>query len=204
MLVNIGNKTISFKVVYYGAALSGKTTNLRYIAKKTSDVVENASEMLSLETRGERTLYFDTVQLALGEIAGFKVKFNLYTTPGQMTYITKRRLVLSGTDAVVFVMDSQLSRQRDNVQSWYSLERQLFEIKKSKKNLPIVMQLNKRDMPYIAPVKQLLKSVRAEKVPYVEANAEAGAGVFATLDWVVGHLVKGAIAELGSPQQRSA
>lgn len=197
MLINMATKTLHYKIVYYGAALSGKTTNLRYVAEKAASV---ANEFISLETRGERTLFFDTVQLTFGEIGGYKVKFNMYTTPGQMTYITKRKLVLNGVDGLIFVMDSQLSRQRDNLQSWYSLERQLFEIQRSKASVPIVLQLNKRDMPYIAEVQQMKQSIRAGQLPHVETVAETGAGVFDTLLYVVDHLVQRTVDTLYKPQ----
>jgi len=197
MLVNVKAKTISFKIVYYGAAMSGKTTNVRYIADRAQSIKNVTGEMISLATRGERTLFFDTVQLNFGEIGGYKTQFNVYTTPGQMSYITKRRLVLQGADAIVFVMDSQTTRQRDNLQSWYSLERQLFELKRDRRDIPLIAQLNKRDMPYVASVEQLMKSIRAD-VPHIEAAAETGAGVFPTLKWAVDQLVDMAQTRLTS------
>lgn len=196
MLINMATKTIHFKIVYYGAALSGKTTNLRYVAQKAASV---ANEFLSLETRGERTLFFDTVQLTFGTIGDYNVKFNLYTTPGQMAYITKRKLVLNGVDGVIFVMDSQMSRQRDNLQSWYSLERQLFEIQRSKNSVPIVLQMNKRDMPFVADVPQMKQSIRASDLPHTESIAETGEGVFDTLLYVVDRLVQHTVDTLYKP-----
>lgn len=200
MLVNMSDKTITYKIVYYGAAMSGKTTNVRYIAEEAKKQSSVAGEMLSLATRGERTLFFDTARLNFGEVGGFKTQFNLYTTPGQMSYITKRRLVLYGADAVVFVMDSQLTRQRDNLQSWYSLERQLFELKRDRRDIPMIAQLNKRDMPYVASVEQMLKSIHAKDLAHIEASAESGDGVFKTLQWVVERLVKQTFEKLGTSE----
>lgn len=196
MLVNMQTKTIHFKIVYYGAALSGKTTNVRYIASQSESV---SNEFISLETRGERTLFFDTMQLKFGTIGGYQAIFNLYTTPGQMTYITKRKLVLNGVDGLIFVMDSQLSRQRDNLQSWYSLERQLFEIHRNKNMLPIILQMNKRDMPYVADVHKMKANIRGEALPHTEAIAETGEGVFDTLLYIVDRLTQQAVDHLYQP-----
>lgn len=203
MLVNRKDKIISYKIVYYGAALSGKTTNLRYVAGLAKDVVEHKTEMLSLETKGSRTLYFDTLQLRFGQIGGYAAQFNLYTTPGQMTYITKRRLVLTGADAIIFVMDSQLSRQRDNVQSWFSMERQLFELGMSKTKIPILVQLNKRDMHYVASHEQLLKSIRGENLKHMDAVADKGTGVMESLKWVLDELIRTTISNLYQDTDRT-
>ncbi|NDJ62031.1 MAG: GTPase domain-containing protein [Chloroflexi bacterium] len=192
MYVNVQQRLIGFKIVYYGPAMGGKTSNVRHIARVAERV---SGDLLSLATRGERTLYFDMLHLSFGDLGGYKTYFNLYTTPGQTVYMASRRLVLQGADAIVFVMDSQQTRLRDNVQSWYSMERQLLELNTSKYKLPIIIQLNKRDMPYIAPAAQLLGSIHAETLPYIEANAEQGLGVFATLDWVIKSLIEKASAE---------
>jgi len=186
MFINVKQKVIGFKIVYYGPAMGGKTTNIRHISENAKRI---ATDMLSLETRGERTLYFDMVRLAFGSIGDYKTYFHLYSTPGQMVYSTSRRLVLKGVDAIVFVVDSQQTRFRDNVQAWYAMERQLLELNLNKYEIPIMVQLNKRDMPYITPVDQLLNKLNAENFPHMEASAAQGEGVFETLEWVVTQLV---------------
>ncbi len=191
MIVNAYNKTIGFKIVYYGAAFSGKTTNVRKIAEKANVI---AGDSLFLDTRGSRTIFFDLVTLRFGKIGDYDTYFNIYTTPGQNVYVSLRRTVLNRADAVVFVMDSQQSRLRDNVQAWYTMERQLLEWQMSKHKLPIVIQLNKRDMPFVAPVDQLLRTIKAENYPHFEAVAHNSEGVFETLRWVVDHVVDNAMS----------
>jgi signal recognition particle receptor subunit beta len=190
MLINPYAKKIHFKLVYYGAAMGGKTTNVRYLAEHTTGV---SKDMLSLATRGERTLYFDMLQLTFGQIGGYKTIFNLYTTPGQTVYVASRKLVLHGADALIFVMDSQQSRLRDNVQAWYTLERQLLELHTNKHRMPILIQLNKRDMPYIATRDHLLTSIRADHFPVMEACADRGIGVFESLRWGIARMVDQAL-----------
>jgi signal recognition particle receptor subunit beta len=186
MFIHEQRREIGYKIVYYGPAMGGKTTNVRYIAETAARrMSERASELITLETRGSRTLYFDMVRLSFGSIGTYKTYFNLYTTPGQNVYITSRRLVLQGADAIVFVMDSQQSRLRDNVQSWYTLERQLLELNVDRHRIPLVLQFNKRDMPYVASPQQLRQSINGEKFPAYEANAQQGIGVFPTLRWVL-------------------
>lgn len=186
MIISEQKKQIGYKIVYYGAALSGKTTSVRYIA----DHLNQVSEMLSLETRGARTLFFDMVHLKVGKIGPYDTYFNIYTTPGQTVYITSRRLVLTGADGLVFVMDSQQTRLRDNMQSWFTMERQLLELEISRHQIPLVIQMNKRDMPYVATPQRLLESIKAPHIPYFQTNAETGEGVFQTLAWVVDQLIE--------------
>ena len=115
MFINWKLREINLKIVYYGPALSGKTTNLQYIHAKTNPNIRG--ELVSLKTRGDRTLYFDFLQLELGQIAGLKPRFNLYTVPGQVYYVGSRKLVLQGADGVVFVADSQRERLEANVEA---------------------------------------------------------------------------------------
>lgn len=191
MFINEAKQTIGYKIVYYGAAMSGKTSNVRYIAARAERA---ANEMLTLETRGSRTLYFDMVRLTFGRVGPYRTYFNLYTTPGQTVYITSRRLVLAGADAVVFVMDSQQTRLRDNAQSWYTLERQLLETHANRHQIPIVIQLNKRDMPYVATREKLLSTIKVRDLPVFEASAEKGQGVIETLQYVIEQLSQTTIA----------
>lgn len=198
MFINEAKKTIGYKIVFYGAAMSGKTSTVRYIKDHSERI---ASDMLMLETRGSRTLYFDMVRLTFGEIGPYKTYFNLYTTPGQTVYITTRRLILAGADAVVFVMDSQQTRLRDNTLSWYTLERQLLEMDSSKFKMPIVIQLNKRDMPYIASPTQLLSSIKSPNMPYFETSISNGDGVIDTLRWAVNTCIRNTKDHIETVQQ---
>jgi mutual gliding-motility protein MglA len=165
--------------VYYGPGLCGKTTNLQYIYNKTNP--EAKGKMISLATETERTLFFDFLPLALGEIRGFKTRFHLYTVPGQVFYDASRKLILKGVDGVVFVADSQIARMEANVESLENLRTNLAEQGYALDKLPYVIQYNKRDMPGIAPVEELRQLLNPSSVPEFEAVASTGIGVFDTL-----------------------
>jgi signal recognition particle receptor subunit beta len=177
--INYLSREINCKIVYYGPGLCGKTTNLQYIYNKTNP--EAKGKMISLATETERTLFFDFLPLALGEIRGFKTRFHLYTVPGQVFYDASRKLILKGVDGVVFVGDSQIARMEANVESLENLRTNLAEQGYALDKLPYVMQYNKRDMPGIAPVEELRQLLNTSGVPEFEAVASTGIGVFDTL-----------------------
>jgi mutual gliding-motility protein MglA len=177
--INYLSREINCKIVYYGPGLCGKTTNLQYIYNKTNP--EAKGKMISLATETERTLFFDFLPLALGEIRGFKTRFHLYTVPGQVFYDASRKLILKGVDGVVFVADSQIARMEANVESLENLRTNLAEQGYALDKLPYVIQYNKRDMPGIAPVDELRQLLNASSVPEFEAVASTGIGVFDTL-----------------------
>jgi signal recognition particle receptor subunit beta len=177
--INYLSREINCKIVYYGPGLCGKTTNLQYIYNKTNP--EAKGKMISLATETERTLFFDFLPLALGEIRGFKTRFHLYTVPGQVFYDASRKLILKGVDGVVFVGDSQIARMEANVESLENLRTNLAEQGYALDKLPYVMQYNKRDMPGIAPVEELRQLLNTSAVPEFEAVASTGIGVFDTL-----------------------
>jgi hypothetical protein len=177
--INYLSREINCKIVYYGPGLCGKTTNLQYIYNKTNP--EAKGKMISLATETERTLFFDFLPLALGEIRGFKTRFHLYTVPGQVFYDASRKLILKGVDGVVFVADSQIARMEANVESLENLRTNLAEQGYSLDKLPYVVQYNKRDMPSIAPVEELKALLNPARVPDFEAVATGGQGVFDTL-----------------------
>jgi signal recognition particle receptor subunit beta len=137
--------------------------------------------MISLATETERTLFFDFLPLALGEIRGFKTRFHLYTVPGQVFYDASRKLILKGVDGVVFVADSQMARMEANLESMENLRSNLAEQGYSLDNLPFVIQYNKRDMPGVVPVDELRSQMNPANVPDFEAVAPQGHGVFDTL-----------------------
>jgi len=177
--INYLSREINCKIVYYGPGLCGKTTNLQYIYTKTNP--EAKGKMISLATETERTLFFDFLPLALGEIRGFKTRFHLYTVPGQVFYDASRKLILKGVDGVVFVADSQIARMEANVESLENLRTNLAEQGYSLDKLPYVIQYNKRDMPGIAPVEELRALLNPANVPEFEGVASTGVGVFDTL-----------------------
>jgi signal recognition particle receptor subunit beta len=177
--INYLSREINCKIVYYGPGLCGKTTNLQYIYNKTNP--EAKGKMISLATETERTLFFDFLPLALGEIRGFKTRFHLYTVPGQVFYDASRKLILKGVDGVVFVADSQIARMEANVESLENLRTNLAEQGYSLDKLPYVIQYNKRDMPGIAPVEELRALLNPTGVPDFEGVASTGVGVFDTL-----------------------
>jgi len=179
MFINWKLREINLKIVYYGPALSGKTTNLQYIYAKTAPNIR--SELVSLKTRGDRTLYFDFLQLELGHIAGLKPRFNLYTVPGQVYYASSRKLVLQGADGVVFVADSQEQRLHANVEAVHDMEKNLRALGYDPRAMPLVLQCNKRDLPGIVPVPLMKDQLGFDGVPCFASVATQGTGVFNTL-----------------------
>jgi signal recognition particle receptor subunit beta len=137
--------------------------------------------MISLATETERTLFFDFLPLALGEIRGFKTRFHLYTVPGQVFYDASRKLILKGVDGVVFVADSQIARMEANLESMENLRSNLAEQGYSLDTLPFVIQYNKRDMPSVVPVAELRQELNPMNAPDFEGVAPQGIGVFDTL-----------------------
>jgi len=177
---NYATMQMAAKIVYYGPGLCGKTTNLHYIYAKTSP--QSRGEMVSLETETDRTLFFDLLPIDVGVIGGFKTRLQLYTIPGQVFYNTTRKLVLKGVDGIVFVADSQVAMLDANVESLKNLRENLAEIGLDLDEIPLVLQLNKRDLPNVASPDQILAVLDPEhRYESVEAAAVSGMGVFETL-----------------------
>ncbi len=177
--INFAAREINCKIVYYGAGLGGKTTNLQVIYQKTAD--QQKGKMISLATETERTLFFDFLPLDLGSVRGFKTRIHLYTVPGQVFYDASRKLILRGVDGIVFVADSQEQRQDANVEALDNLMSNLTEHGYDFNKIPYVLQLNKRDLPNILPVDLLSTELRKKNEPVIEAVAFQGTGVFETL-----------------------
>ena len=177
--INYSSREINCKIVFYGPGLCGKTTNLQWIYKKTNP--DSKGKMISLATETERTLFFDFLPLALGEIRGFKTRFHLYTVPGQVFYDASRKLILKGVDGLVFVADSQVERMEANVESVENLRINLAEQGYNLDAVPYVVQYNKRDLPNAVPVAEMKKALNPRGVPDFEAIASEGNGVFDTL-----------------------
>ncbi|HWR57804.1 MAG TPA: ADP-ribosylation factor-like protein [Thermodesulfovibrionales bacterium] len=177
--INYSSREINCKIVYYGPGLCGKTTNLQYIYRKTTP--DQKGKLISLATETERTLFFDFLPLALGDIRGFRVRFHLYTVPGQVFYAASRKLILKGVDGVVFVSDSQIERMEANIESLEDLKINLAEQGYELEKLPFTIQHNKRDLPNIAPVEEMNTILNPDGIPSFEGVAMTGKGVFETL-----------------------
>ena len=177
--INFAAREINCKIVYYGAGLGGKTTNLQVIYQKTAD--QQKGKMISLATETERTLFFDFLPLDLGSVRGFKTRIHLYTVPGQVFYDASRKLILRGVDGIVFVADSQEQRMDANVEALENLMSNLQEHGYDFNKIPYVLQLNKRDLPNILSPEALNKELRKMNEAVVEAVAFQGVGVFETL-----------------------
>ncbi len=178
-LINYPLKEMTIKIVYYGPGLSGKTTTLKYIYNNLPN--KNKGKIVTLSTEGDRTFFFDFLPLSMGKIGSFNTRIQLYTVPGQVFYERIRRMVLQGTDGVVFVADSQESALEANKESLSSLYKNLklnnIEIDK----IPIIFAYNKRDLPNILPVSVLNKELNPDNYPYFETSAITGEGVMDTL-----------------------
>lgn len=177
---NYATMQMAAKIVYYGPGLCGKTTNLHYIYQKTSP--GSRGEMVSLETETDRTLFFDLLPIDVGVIGGFKTRLQLYTVPGQVFYNTTRKLVLKGADGIVFVADSQKAMVDANLESFANLRENLAEIGLDLDEIPVVVQLNKRDLSTILPADELQRILDPDgRYEFTEASAVSGQGVFETL-----------------------
>ncbi len=177
--LNYSTREINFKIVYYGPGLSGKTTNIKYIYEKIKK--DNKGKLVSLATETERTLFFDFFPLDLGTIKEYKVRFHLYTVPGQIYYSASRKLILKGVDGLVFVADSQTERYEANLESIQDMLENLRDYKIDFPTIPYVLQLNKRDLPNVTPANELIKVLRKKDEPVLEAVAYKGDGVVDTL-----------------------
>ncbi|HIF41169.1 MAG TPA: hypothetical protein EYQ74_08730 [Planctomycetes bacterium] len=181
--IQLSEKRVTAKIVFYGPGMSGKTTNLQVIHERAPD--SSKGELTSISTDGDRTLFFDFMPLDLGTVAGLRTRFQLYTVPGQVYYNSTRKLVLRGTDGVVFVADSAADMLEANLESLANLRENLAEYGKDLDDLPLVLQLNKRDLPNAMPVEELRAALRealgGRQVPDLESVANTGHGVFPTL-----------------------
>lgn len=179
MQINWQLRELNLKIVYYGPALSGKTTNLEQIHARVDPA--HRSDLVSLKTHEDRTLYFDFLQLELGKINNLTPKIHLYTVPGQSYYEASRRLVLRGTDGVVFVADSAPERANANMVAWQDMESHLASFNMPIEHLPIVLQCNKQDLYGALPPLHIQQILHLFAVPAIPAVAMQGEGVFDTL-----------------------
>ena len=186
--INLKEKIVQIKIVYYGPGRGGKTTNLEYINRTFRKQIQ--SEMVSLKTHGDRTLFFDFLPFNMGKIKGYDLKIQLYTVPGQVKYNATRKLVLKGVDGIVFVADSQAEMREKNIRSLNQLHENLLAHKESIFRLPLVMQYNKVDLRDqgvpLLPFEVLERDLNAKlKAPAFEASALTGYHVADTLKKII-------------------
>ncbi len=192
--INYANREINCKIVYCGPGLSGKTTNITQIY--TSANPNLRGKLLTLNTEMDRTLFFDFLPLELGTVAGFRMRFHLYTVPGQVFYEASRRLILKGTDGVVFVADSQQDRMDANYEALRDLRETLVMYDIDFDQLPYALQLNKRDLADVHPIDFLTRELRVAQEPVFEAVAINNKGVRETLTEVARQVLRKLKAEM--------
>jgi len=186
--INVRKKVVQAKIVYYGPGRSGKTTNLEYIFRRFKE--KAMADIVSISTHGDRTLYFDYMPLNLGKVKGYDVTIQLYTVPGQVKYEATRKLVLNGVDGVVFVADSMEVRREKNKSSLRSLHTNLQSYNKSIFDIPLVLQLNKRDLKSqgipLLDTDEMTRELNGRlKAPVFEASAVSGDNVVNTLKKII-------------------
>ncbi len=191
--INRSTKEVNCKIVYVGAGLSGKTTNVQYIYEQTAQDLRG--KFFAGNSENERTLFFDFLPLGVGDVRGYKTRFHLYTIPGQTFYEISQQFILKAVDGVVFVVDSQAERMEANIESYEILTRNLERQGYDPNKLPLVFQYNKRDLPSALPVKELEQTFNPGRKPSFEAVASRGDGVMETLQsvtqWVIRELKGG-------------
>jgi small GTP-binding protein len=202
-IINMKKKEVQTKIVYYGPGRGGKTTNLEYIYKNFRDRMK--TEMVTIKTHGDRTLFFDFLPIEMGHIAGFDVRIQLYTVPGQVKYDATRRLVLRGVDGLVFVADSLAIRRKENVLSLKNLAEHLASFKRSLFEIPLVLQYNKRDLaeqgiPLLS-IETLENDLNEKlKAPAFEASALRGPNVVRTMKKIISMTIESLQKDLVSEE----
>ncbi|NNL41431.1 MAG: GTPase domain-containing protein [Desulfobacterales bacterium] len=197
--VNPKRKEVQVKIVYYGPGRGGKTTNLEYIYKKFSTRVK--TEMVTIKTHGDRTLFFDFLPFEIGKVNGYDVKVQLYTVPGQVKYNATRRLVLRGVDGIVFVADSMMVRREKNILSIKNLQEDLANYRKSIFKIPIVLQYNKVDLVEqgipLTSIQMLQKDLNSQlKTSSFKASALKGTNVVPTMKKIISMTIASIVKEL--------
>jgi signal recognition particle receptor subunit beta len=202
VLFNYSTRELTAKIVYYGPGLCGKTTNLQFVYKTLPENIRRG-KMLSLATKTDRTLFFDFLPIDLGRIRGLRTRIQLYTVPGQVFYNSTRKLVLKGADGVVFVADSQKRMTETNNEAFQNLEENLRELGMELKDLPLVLQFNKRDLSDLSTVEEMNSTLNRYNAPFYESVATTGIGVEDTLKAVI-KLVLGHLSEKYNLQKESS
>ncbi len=203
-VINHDKREVTFKLVYCGTPMGGKTANLSYIHRSMG--AERRGELVSLATAQDRTLFFDFLPVHTTSIHGYRTKFMIYTVPGQVGYSATRQMVLRGGDGVVFVADSQLDRMEENLVAWQGMQRNLADNGMAFAELPAVLQCNKRDLPDAAPLPYLeyLLNAGPRRLAVFPACALSGVNVFATLNALAQEVLHRFHYGSASPGPRSA
>ncbi len=178
VIYNAATRELTAKIVYYGPGLCGKTTNLKVLHDRLEP--GTAGKLLNLQTQTDRTIYFDLLPVELGDIKGYKIRFQLATVPGQTAFNETRRVVLKGVDGIVFVADSQWTMLPKNLEAWQNLKDNLKTNSITFESIPVVVQYNKRDLADILAVDAMQEALGLSSYPFVEAVASAGRGVTET------------------------
>ncbi|MCE1253409.1 MAG: ADP-ribosylation factor-like protein [Anaerolineae bacterium] len=187
MYINWQLRELNLKIVYYGPSLSGKTTNLEQIYSHVDP--HRRSELVSLKTHEDRTLFFDFLQLELGKVGSLTPKIQLYTVPGQAYYEASRKLVLKGADGVVFVVDSASERLWENIEAWMNMYAHLESLQVPVNRLPILVQFNKQDLPNALKPEKLKMAMDIQDLETTSAIASRGQGVFDTLKLITRQVI---------------
>jgi len=198
--INISQKKITCKVVYYGPGLSGKTTNLERIHANAP--TDRRGELTSIQAQGDRTLFFDFLPLDLGQVAGMRTMLQLYTVPGQVYYNATRKLVLQGVDGIVFVADSAEDKLDENLESMRNLKDNLAEYDRDLADLPHVIQYNKRDLSNAMAIEELDDALNDFNVPSFLSVATEGEGVFPTLQCLAAMVIESVTPKAKSHKNR--
>ncbi len=186
MFINWAKKEMHIKIVYYGPPLSGKTTNLEQLHLKLPP--KKRSDLVSVKTRQDRTLFFDFMQVELGEIKGLTPKFKLYTVPGQTYYASTRKLVLKDVDGLVFVADSSIQRLAVNRRAMNDMRNYIKELGLAE-DIPLVLQCNKQDLPDAVPPALLGRFLGVTDIPVLSAEAVTGVGIAETLKAIIRQVI---------------
>jgi signal recognition particle receptor subunit beta len=189
---NHNAKEIHCKIVYYGPSLGGKTTNIQWVYNNTA--LDQKNKLVSLDTNPERTIFFDFLPMNVGEIRGYNTRFHLYSVPGQVVYDASRKLILKGLDGIIFVADSQRERMEENLEALKNLEHNLSAQGMDIRDIPLVLQYNKRDLPTAMTIEELRAQLNHFNAPEFEATAQDGRGVMESLKSIsktIVHVLKG-------------
>lgn len=176
---NLNQKEITLKIVYYGPALSGKTTNLQMVHQFLDP--QSRGRLMNLETADDRTLFFDLLPVFFRSDTGFKIKIKLYTVPGQVMHVATRRILLAGVDGIIFVADAQIAETRANSEAWHGMQENLRVNGLEPDKIPIIIQFNKTDLPNTRTDAELEMMRKSSKEPIFKAVAVRGTGVLESL-----------------------
>ena len=176
--IDVPHREVTIKLVYYGPALSGKTTNLQALHRHLG--ARAGSDLVTLDTENDRTLFFDLLPIHFQASSGTKINLKLFTVPGQVFHRATRKIVLQGVDGVAFVADSRVSETRNNNESWLDLKSNLKENGLSMSKVARVVQFNKRDLPLVRTDEEIATIAERGNEPVVSATATEGVGVVET------------------------